>query len=219
MGNKPSASLSGVALSETANLDDFRTTYPAAYKALTDDAYVDNVFMTAENHAQLRSKIDETQLVAARGGFFFKPFIVSGDDSPDLVIGASLPDVATTYEEKALGVYWDVKGDTLYVKSNLTKESRKVKRGMKAVNVSIGTDFLVTVAPHLTLRACLSLHARPFDALGLVLPTRVIGNILFRTTLQLVKKGHKGKIQGCSKKSQPKKTTKKKAKKKTTPKI
>ena len=50
------------------------------------------------------------------------------------------------------------------------------------------------IAPQLTLRACLSLHSKPFDPLGLVLPARVIGNLLLRCTLQLIKKDTKGKI-------------------------
>lgn len=38
------------------------------------------------------------------------------------------------------------------------------------------------------------MHARPFDPLGLILPTKVIGNILFRHTLQQIKKDNRGKI-------------------------
>ena len=194
MGNKPSASLSGVALSETARLDNVHTDYPAAFQALTRDAYVDNVFLTAANHDELKAKIAEIEYVASRGGFFFKPFIVSGEDSHEIMIGLTLPDAVSSNEEKALGVYWNVKEDTFYIKSNLTKVRKRVKRGVKAIDVSVSEQFLVTIAPHMTLRACLSLHATPFDALGLVLPTKVIGNILFRNTLQVIKKGNKGKI-------------------------
>ena len=83
MGNKPSASLSGVSLSETAKLEDFPSRYPAAHQALTSDAYVDNVFLTAPNHDKIKAMIAEIELVAAKGGFFFKPFIMSGEDLPD----------------------------------------------------------------------------------------------------------------------------------------
>ena len=194
MGNKPSASLSGVALSETALLEDFAKRYPAALKALTTDAYVDNVFLTAPTHEVLRSKIKEIELVASRGGFYFKPFVVSGQDLPDVVIGLPVSGTADACEEKALGLYWEVKGDFLYVKADLMKPGRNAKRGVPAVSVSVNPSSEVIIAPHLTLRACLSLHARPFDPLGLVLPTRMIGNILFRDTLQLIKKNKKGKI-------------------------
>ena len=194
MGNKPSASLSGVALSETAKLEDFPKRYPAAHKALTTDAYVDNVFLTAPDHAVIRTSIQEIESVAAKGGFFFKPFIVSGDDQPDSVIGIALPDAIKTTEEKALGVYWNVKDDTLYVKADLLKMGKKVKPGKAAACVTVNPTSGVTITPQLTLRICLSLHARPFDPLGLILPTKVIGNVLFRKTLQLIKRNNKGKI-------------------------
>ena len=59
-------------------------------------------------------------MVASKGGFFFKPFIVSGEELPDVVIGVSLPDAIAANEERALGVYWNVQEDTFYVKANLT---------------------------------------------------------------------------------------------------
>ena len=194
MGNKPSASLSGVALAETARLEDFPNKYPAAYKALTHDTYVDNVFLTAPDHDKLKMMISEIEKVASMGGFFFKPFIISGENVPDVVIGVVLPDAESLNEERALGAYWNVKEDTFHIKSNLAAPGKKIKRGTKAVEVTIDEKLYVSIAPHLTLRACLSLHARPFDALGLILPTKVIGNILFRNTLQFIKQGTKGKI-------------------------
>lgn len=194
MGNKPSASLSGVALSETAKLMDFPIKYPAAYKALTSDAYVDNVFLTAPDHTCIRSMIEEIETVAAEGGFFFKPFIVSGDNQPDVVIGAVTPDAIGINEEKALGVFWDVYHDMLYIKGDLFKAGKKPQRGNKVAEIMIDPSYGVSIAPHLTLRLCLSLHSRPFDPLGFILPTRVIGNLLFRLTLQIMKKGTKGRI-------------------------
>ena len=194
MGNKPSASLSGVALSETAHLNNFANEYPAAFKALTKDAYVDNIFITAPDHKSLKSKIKDVEFVAGHGGFFFKPFIISGEDFPDVVIGVSVPAAVELHEEKALGLYWEVKRDLIYVKADLGKPGKNTRRGTPEINVIVEPDSHVTVAPKLTLRTCLSLHARPFDALGLVLPTRMIGNILFRETLQTLKKDKKGKI-------------------------
>ena len=126
--------------------------------------------------------------MASRGGFYFKPFVVSGQDLPDVVIGLPVSGTVDTCEEKALGLYWEVKGDFLYVKADLMKPGRNTKRGVPAVSVSVDPSSERIIAPHLTLRACLSFHARPFDPLGLVLPTRMIGNILFRGTLQLIKK-------------------------------
>ena len=91
MGNKPSASLSGVALAETAKLENFPKQFPAAHRTLTSDAYVDNVFLTAPDHVSIKSIISDIEYVAAKGGFFFKPFIISGDNQPDTLIGVALP--------------------------------------------------------------------------------------------------------------------------------
>ena len=194
MGNKPSASLSGVALAETAKLEDFPTRFPSAFNALTRDAYVDNVFLTAPDQESIKAMIAEIELVAARGGFFFKPFIISGENVQDIVIGTPIPDTVAVEEEKALGVYWHVSKDLLYIKADLHKSNNRVRRGVPISTVSIGPDSLVSISPHMTLRVCLSLHSKPFDALGFILPTRVIGNLLFRSTLQLMKKERKGKI-------------------------
>ena len=57
-----------------------------------------------------------------------------------------------------------------------------------------GPDKTVTVKPHMSLRICLSLHARTYDPLGWVLPLRMHGNLLFRETLQFLKKDKKGGI-------------------------
>ena len=46
----------------------------------------------------------------------------------------------------------------------------------------------------LMLRISLSIHAKTSDPQGLVLPTRMIGNLLFRKSLQTIKKEQKGKI-------------------------
>ena len=119
---------------------------------------------------------------------------MSGQLLPDVIIGASAPNVSDIQDERALGLYWDVGQDLLYVKADLNKSSKNVRRGALAVQVTIDGFSNVTVAPHLTLRACLSLHSKPYDPLGLVLPTRMIGNILFRSTLQIMKKNKKGKI-------------------------
>ena len=194
MGNMPSAGLSGTALSETAKLDDYPVRYPHAHKALTEDNYVDNVFLTASDHEKINTKIAEIEAVAAKGGFFFKPFIISGQKQPDVCIGVVLPDQIGINEEKALGVYWNVTDDTFYIKADLIKASKKVKHGVKSAEVMVDPTLQVSIAPHLTLRVCLSLHSRPFDPLGLARPTKIIGDILFRNTLQHIKKGNKGKI-------------------------
>ena len=68
------------------------------------------------------------------------------------------------------------------------------------VNVSMeGPTKTVSVKPHMSLRICLSLHARPYDPLGWILPTRMVGNLLFCETLQFLKQDKKGSILGTKK--------------------
>ena len=195
MGNKPSGTLSLVALKETAGLNDNQEKCPIAYQTIKNDSYVDNLFITAPNIEVLRSGIKEVEEVSAVGGFYYKPWIVSGEEIPEQLIGVKLDNAIGVDEEKALGIYWDVKNDEFYVKSNLTKPSKKPKKNDVYVEVqNIDTGLTIQVKPCLTLRVCLSLHAKAHDPLGLVLPTRMIGNLLFRKTLQVLKKERKGKI-------------------------
>ena len=62
--------------------------------------------------------------------------------------------------------------------------------------MTIGNEGLdrINIKPYLTIRACLSIHAKTYDPLGLILPTKMVGNLLFRETLQKMKREKKGKI-------------------------
>ena len=81
-----------------------------------------------------------------------------------------------------------MKDDKLYVKAELEKLSKKIKYNAQVMQVLVEGDKLISIKPHLTLRVCISLHAKPFDPLGLVLPTRMIRSLLFRDILQSFKK-------------------------------
>ena len=50
------------------------------------------------------------------------------------------------------------------------------------------------VSPHLTLRIALSIHARVYDLLGMVLPFKMIGSLLLRLTMQVLKKETHGPV-------------------------
>ena len=248
MGNKPSANYSIIGVKETALLDDFPKRFPVGHQALTDDAYVDNVFLNAPDHKTLREGITEVEYIAKHGGFFFKEWIVSGQDVPEQIVGVKLPDAIDPDEERALGVGWDVAKDDFYIitedaaifdvkkKKGQSKATMAVGHGVKGVPpedgpVATPTSWLsesssgafpvatptsllsgsssgafpvakhqavkpdtelIQVKPHLTLRICLSKHAKAFDPLGWVLPTKMIGNLLFRRTLQLMKQEFQG---------------------------
>ena len=175
MGNKPSANCSQIALHETANLGDNDVKFPDAVKALKEDSYVDNTFTTAVSHDEIRRKIDEIENVAKQGGFFYKPWIVSGDDVPIQSITSPEPKAA---EEKVLGMFWDVKTDRIFV---------QIRVEGKRKNFSISLSSIIDNPKlKLTLRECLSVHAKAFDPIGLVLPLKMNGNLLFRKTLQFL---------------------------------
>ena len=114
MGNKPSSNFSQIALKETTKLEDFHVRFPVACKALNENGYVDNILITAPSKKILDDKIKEVEFVAGKGGFYFKPWVVSGEDVPQQVIKVQLPNAIAEDEEKALGVYlvWNL---TLYL--------------------------------------------------------------------------------------------------------
>ena len=182
MGNCPSTNISIVAVKETSELDDNANRYPKAHRALNQNSYVDNVFHGANTKEGLHEGIKEIELVAEKGGFKFKDWIISYQKIPEQVIGVKLPNAIDPNIEKALGVFWDVELDNLYIKPSFTDKDVEINR--------LDTG----IKPKLTLRTCLSFHSRPYDPLGLVLPTRMIGNILFRKTIHTLKKERQGKI-------------------------
>ena len=187
MGNKPSANISQIALKETANLEGNDIKCPEAAKALKEDSYVDNTFVNADNHESIKETIADINDVAAKGGFFYKPWVISGQDVECHSITNSSSNVQQG-DEKALGMYWDVKSDKLFVKIQVQGKKKKI---------SITFDDIVSNPDlKLNLRQCLSVHSRAFDPNGLILPVKMIGNLLFRFTLQSL--SEKRKNEACS---------------------
>ncbi len=189
MGNKPSANLSQIALRETAHLEDNATEFPAAQTALCQDSYVDNTFLQGKDQDEIKDKIREVEHVAALAGFSYKPWIISYQEVEDVSVapGARLTSDNT---EKALGLYWRVKEDQLMVKVQINGKKRRI-------NLSL-SQLIDNPSLKLTVRDCLSLHARCFDPTGLVNPVKMTGAILFRNTLQHI--SAKIKVRSGSKK-------------------
>ena len=78
MGNKISPNFSIIAVNETAELEDFPSRYPDVHEALTRNTYVDNVLVVKPSLEELLITIGNIELVSAKGGFYFKPWIISG---------------------------------------------------------------------------------------------------------------------------------------------
>ena len=173
MGNKPSANCAQIALRETAFIEEEPPA--AAVTALTEDSYVDNTFTVAPDNVTIDKNIKEIESTAAKGGFQYKPWIISGQDVPN----QSVPSSGENHE-KALGVCWNVKEDTIFIQLNDIDKK-------KAKKVDLGS-LIHSPDLKLNLRTVLSFHSKAYDPKGLVLPTKMIGSLLFRTTLQHLSK-------------------------------
>ena len=105
MGNKPSANASQIALKETAFIDGNDEKYPNAKIALTEDSYVDNTFITSDSISNIQQSISNVEYVASQGGFFYKPWVVSGQKVSNVQLLMTPPSNSSPDDiEKALGV-------------------------------------------------------------------------------------------------------------------
>ena len=191
MGNKPSTNISIVAIQQSTELEDFHTIEPEACEVLNKDIYVDNVFVTAPDIETLLRIIKGVEKVAGAGGFKFKEWMIPGQvsDGEKLVSLQVYDDV-----EKALGLYWCLVNDEFFVKLEISDEDRKLLDLPDASLSPITNQLPRDIKPRLTLRICLRFHMKIFDPLGFVMPTKMIGNLLFRISLQVIKKEGKGRI-------------------------
>ena len=117
----------------------------------------------------------------------------SGENVSPQEIQVNLTNAIGADEEKALGIGWDVRNDLFFVKPGLMIGGKKSRKELTPCLLpaadSGGGNASLILNPKLilTLRICLSVHAQSYDPMGLVYPTRMIGNILFRKTLQFLK--------------------------------
>ena len=197
MGLKPSANFAIIAMKETSKLEDFEERYPIAKKALSEDSYVDNTFVTGKTIEGIRRKIEEINFVASHGGFKYKEWIVSRENFTQEAISVQLPHAIGVDEEKALGIFWDVSRDEFYFKLDISAGGKKVSKKID-LKPYLGGDTTLPLSKalppiSLTIRICLSIHAKTHDPLGLVLPVKMIGTLLFRETLQHINKTMKSK--------------------------
>ena len=77
MGNKISYNFSIIAVNDTAELADFPTRFPYVHQALTEDTYVDNVLVVKPTLEEIKTTIEQIEMVSAKGGFFYQPWIIS----------------------------------------------------------------------------------------------------------------------------------------------
>ena len=75
---------------------------------------------------QVLKKIADIEYVALKGGFQYKPWVISGENVPDQFLAAPVESL-NTEAEKALGVYWDVRNDKFFVKVEAQGRKKNAK--------------------------------------------------------------------------------------------
>ena len=69
-------------MKETSKLEDFEERFPVANKALSEDSYVDNAFVTGKTVADVKEKIKEIEFVADHWGFKYKEWVIARENVP-----------------------------------------------------------------------------------------------------------------------------------------
>ena len=80
------------------------------------------------------------------------------------------------------------------MKLEISDEDRQLLDQLGGIESPSTEQLPREIKPKLTLRICLRFHMKIFDPLGLVMPTKMIGNLLFRISLQVIKKEGKWRI-------------------------
>ena len=112
-------------------------------------------------------------------------FIHPCTDVSELVI-SPLPESLVDLTERNLGIYWNVTSDQLKICPELSYGGNR-KSGKKVSILHCLDNFEKLCDLGLVLKDCLSIHAKCYDPLGLALPVKMKGNILFCKTLQQLK--------------------------------
>ena len=154
-------------MKETSKLEDFEEKYPIAKKALSEDSYVDNMFINGKTVEGIKRKIEEINFVAEHGGFKYKEWIVSRQNFTQEAISVQLPHAIGVDEEKALRIFWDVSKDEFYFKLDITAGGKKVSNKID-LKPYLGGDTIFPLSKDLppislTIRICLSIHAKTHD--------------------------------------------------------
>ena len=91
-------------------------------------------------------------------------------------------------EEKVFVLFWNVQEDQIYIKFARKDADRQFLEddcsSMVPKSLKIKLTIIIT----------LSFHAKTHDPIGLVIPTCMTSALLFRVSMQLIKKKVKGKI-------------------------
>ena len=102
------------------------------------------------------------------------------------MLQVTLPNTTLVDEENALGINWHVMEDLFSVRADVVLGGGRTGQEVTEVLVKKYMSLIINPEIKLSLRICLSIHAKAYDPLGLVFPTKMFGALLFRKTLQFV---------------------------------
>ena len=155
-GDRPAGCIAVVALQQTADM--FSAISPMAAKILKHDSYMDDIVSGSDSLEGAFELIEDIKAIAARGGFNFKDFVVSGNSQQ--------PQDSLAKDVSVLGLLWSPVDDNL--KFNLSlNPNKKVKGSRKSPDKPIEEIDL-------TKRICLRLINSIYDPFGVLVPLTVL---------------------------------------------
>ncbi|XP_036068500.1 uncharacterized protein LOC112152419 [Oryzias melastigma] len=201
MGDRPAGCIAQLAMRETANLQIF-TNLEEERRIVEEDSYVDDILTSSNTLENLNENLKGVEQILKAGGFFLKPWILSGQSGRQTEISDPLPpkkenkvlilpNQMKEEENKALGVGYLVKEDKLYVMTAINFSKRRYK--IRVEPDLLEEDVRGKTPNPLTRRELLSQVASLYDPIGLVTPTKQKGVILVRKAFQEIGGGAKSK--------------------------
>ena len=164
-GDRPAGCIVVTALQETAMM--FSETKSKASEVILKDSYVDDVVSGAGSLHEAQALAKEVEEVAASGGFKFKSFVFSGQQSEvkDIMGSSSLNSV--------LGINWNAECDNIVFVLDLNPAKRVKGRKVSLEDLE---------SARLSKRVCLRIVNSIFDPLGILTPVTALLKIMMKDT-------------------------------------
>ena len=186
-GDRPSGSISIMALKKTADMAD--SEYTQAREIIKNNSYVDDIIDSFDDDKSYSIITSQINKILLKGNFKIKEWISSASKGCKVDIEGLAYNKTRDYSNdsddshkdsslKVLGVYWYPETDCFLFSVNL---NLKCKRRSRQVNQSLKLHDIVNGLPmRLTKRLILSWINGLFDPLGLIAPFIIRAKILMR---------------------------------------